>query len=140
PEALLPHLPDVRQGDNVRREPLAQPRDLRREALERPLPVEDAEARQRRGARERIPGEGVPVEEGAKLLVGCEESGENVLGRDRRGERQVAAAESLRDAEQVRRDAGVLACEHPAGAAEPGRDLVCDEERTVTVRELVQRA
>ena len=46
----------------------------------------------------------------------------------------------LRDAEEVGRDAGVLAREEPSRASEAGRHLVGDEERPVATGERMQRA
>src|SRR5262249_17975763 len=64
---------------------------------------------------------------------------EDLLGRERGGERKVAAADPLRDAQEIGRDAGVLAGEEPPRPPEPGRDLVGDEQRAVPAREAVER-
>ena len=61
------------------------------------------------------------------------------LGRAQRGrQRQVAAGQRLADAHHVRRHPGVLGREERAGAAEPGRDLVEDEQHAVRVARLPQ--
>ena len=68
-------------------ESLAHARDLRLEPFQRALLREEAEARQADGARERVAGVGVAVEEGAVLLVACEERREDVLGGECRRQR-----------------------------------------------------
>ena len=70
----------------------------------------------------------------------AEEALVDLLGRERGRERQVAACEPLGEAEQVGRDALVLAREHPARAAEAGGHLVEDQEHAVAVAELADRA
>ena len=80
------------------------------------------------------------MEEGALLLGGAEEALVDALGRQRRRQRHVAAGEALGEAEQVRRDALLLAGEHRPGAAEAGRDLVADQQHAVAVAELAHRA
>ena len=52
-------------------------------------------------------------------------------GAQRRGERQVAAGQRLADAHHVRADPGVLGGEQRPGAAEPGGDLVEDQQHAV---------
>ena len=62
------------------------------------------------------------------------------LGRQRRGQRQVAAGQPLGEAEQVGGHLLLLAGEHRAGAAEAGRHLVADQQHAVVVAELAHRA
>ena len=61
------------------------------------------------------------------------------LGRERRGERQVAAGDALGDAHQVGRDVLLLAGEHRARAAEADRDLVADQQHAELVAQLAHR-
>ncbi len=110
-----------------------QQRDLRRERLERALPLEHGERRQRSGAGEWVARVRVTVEERPQLLVVAQERLVDALGRERRGERHVAAGQPLRDAHEVRRDVLLLAGEHRAGTPEAGRDLVADEQHVVLV-------
>ncbi len=51
--------------------------------------------------------------------------------RDRGRHRQVAGREPLAEAHEVGTDAGLLTREQRAGSAEPGRDLVADEQDVV---------
>ena len=70
----------------------------------------------------------------------AEEALVDALGRERRGERQVAAGQPLGEAHEVGRDALLLAGEHRARAAEAGRDLVADEEDAELVAQLADGA
>ena len=65
--------------------------------------LEDLERRERRGAGQRVARVGVAVEEGLALVVTAEEALVDALGRERRGERQVAAGEALGHAHEVGR-------------------------------------
>src|SRR5690606_4058123 len=80
-----------------------------------------------RRAGEGVAAVAVAVEEGPLLLAGSEEGGEDALGRQGRGEGQVASGEPLGEAEEIGDDILVLAGEEPAGASEPGHDLAADE-------------
>ena len=82
------------------------------------------------GAGERIGHEGRAVHEDAGL------AGPRCPRRPRwlasvAARRQVAAGQRLAEAQDVRRDARVLAGEEPPGAAEAGGDLVGDQEHVV---------
>ena len=57
------------------------------------------------------------------------------LRAQHRGQWHEAAGQSLRQAQQVRLHARLLAGEHRAGAAEADRDLVGDQEHAVRVAE-----
>ena len=111
-------------------------RAMRGDALERALvaeDVEDGEARRRRRADCRCRcGRGRSVRTSS---YGAEEGLEDLLARERRGERQIAAGDALADAQEVGRDVRLLAGEHRPGAAEAGRDLVADQQHAVRVRE-----
>ena len=111
---------------------------LRARALEDALVLEDAQHLERDGGAERIAAEGVSVVEGA--LAAAEEAVEDAPRRERRGHRQHAAREALRGAEQVGRDARVLAGPHRAGAPVAGEHLVGDEEHVVARAQLARRA
>ena len=80
---------------------------------------------------ERVAGVGVSVEEVAILVVAAEKRVVNLIGGERRGNRQIAAGQSLRDAQQIGRHPFALAREHRAGAAEAGRHLVEDQQRAM---------
>ena len=83
-------------------------------ALERALVLEDVERRERGRAGERVARVRVAVEERPELLERAEEALVDALGRERRGERQVAAGQALGEAEEVGRDVLLLAGEHRA--------------------------
>src|SRR5688500_15294191 len=55
----------------------------------------------------------------------------DLRGRERRGERRRSVGQALREAHEVGTQIVVLVREQPAGAAEPARDLVRDEQRAV---------
>jgi hypothetical protein len=78
------------------------------------------------GAGHRIAGEAVRMQEGAAAVL-APEGLEHRLGGEHRRERQGAAGEAFRQAEEVRGDAGLLAGEQGAGAAEAHGDLVGDQ-------------
>ena len=80
------------------------------------------------------------VEEGPELLELAEEPLVHALGGQRGRERQVAAGDALGEAEEVGRDAFVLAGEHPPRAAEAGGHLVEDQQHAVAVAELADLA
>ena len=63
---------------------------------------------------------------------------EDLAARDHRGDRHVAAAERLADEHEVRLEPPVLEREPPAGASEPGLDLVDDEQRAVAPAQLLR--
>src|SRR5439155_7364587 len=136
----LPHLAHVPEVRDVGGEPLVQPGDLRPEARQGLLVVEEPEAREPDRTGERVSRVRVAVEEGAELLVRREEGLEHLLGGEGRRQRQVAAADSLSEAHEVGRYAGMLAGEHPARASEARRYLVGDEEGALAARELAERA
>jgi hypothetical protein len=78
----------------------------------------------------------VTVEERAPLIGTPEEAVMHAFGGQRRRERQVTASQSLAQAEEVGRNALLLAGEHRPGAPEPGRDLVADQEDVVPIAQL----
>src|SRR5262249_42627076 len=104
-------------------EKLAEQADLRLQAKQRVLALEGVQVGKGRRAGERVAGERVTVEERAPLLRAPEEAVMHALRGQRRRERQVAAGQSLAQAEEVGRNALLLAGEHRPGAPEPGRDL-----------------
>ena len=81
----------------------------------------------RGGAGQRIAGVAVGMQKRVQLAVLIVERVVDRIGGEHHGQRQVAAGESFRQAQIVRPDAGLLAGEHRAGAAEPHRDLIGDE-------------
>ena len=62
------------------------------------------------------------------------------VARQHDRERQVAAGNALRQAQEVRRDAGLLVGEERAGAPEAGHDLVGDEVHLVAVAQRARAA
>ena len=135
--AGLPHLRDVRVVRERRKR-------VRHAARQRAVPrdhvlvAEDAERRERRRAGERIAGVAVRVQERGQLQVVVVEGLVHGLGGEHHRERQVAAGQSLRQAQEVRADARLLAGEERAGAAEADRDLVRDQQHAVAVAGLAQ--
>ena len=94
-EAPLSHLADPLQRLDVPLQPAAQQLDLDLEAVDRPLLLEHVERGQRGGAGQGVGGVGVAVEERPELGVLAQESLVDALGGERRGQRQVAAAQAL---------------------------------------------
>ena len=117
-----------------------QARDLRLQLLEHALALEEVERREAGGAGQRIPRVRVAVKECELLLIFAEEGRVDLLGRQGRGERQIAAGDALGEAQEIGRDRLLLAREHRPGAAEAGRDLVADEEHVVLGAELARGA
>ena len=99
--------------------------------LERLLLVEEPQRGERGGAREWVPRVRMAVEKRAARFVRTEKTLVNRVGRQRRGEREITAAQSFRDAEEIRHHLFLLAREQRSGAPESGRDLVADEEHAV---------
>ena len=73
-EAAPAHLAPRRASGAIGSEQLAEQLDLRLQALERALLLEDVERGERRGAGERVAGVGVAVEEGADSSWRAEEA------------------------------------------------------------------
>ncbi len=96
---------------------------------------EDVERGQRRRAGQRIAGVAMRMQEGAVARV-VEEAIVEFLRRQHRRQRQEPAGQALRQAQQVGHDAGLLAGEQRAGAAEADRDLVGDQEHAMGVAQL----
>ena len=96
--------------------------------------AKQVEAGQRDGAGEWVRRERMAVEEGLRAI--SPRNASNMCSVvDRRAERQVAGRQRLRQADDVGGDRGVLAREHPAGAAESREHLVGDEQRSVSIAE-----
>ena len=87
--------------------------------------------RDRDGTRERIGHERRPVHD-ATRLPGADRFCD-LRRAEHRGEGQVAAGQRFPHAHQVGRDAGVVGGEQLTGPAEPGRDLVEDQDQFVFV-------
>ena len=90
-------------------------------------------------------GDGVGRERVAGLVLdavggAAPEGRADVLRQQDGGERRVAAREALADAEDVRPDAGLLGGEPGSEPAEPGHDLVEDQEHARLVAERAQPA
>ncbi len=100
---------------------------------------EDVQRRQCGGTGQRIAGVGVRMKKGAQGRVVVVERLIQAVGGEHRGHRQIAAGKGLGQAEEVRRDAGLLAGEHRAGAPEADGDLVVDEVHLVAVAGLAQQ-
>ena len=92
--------------------------------------LEEIQHRAGRAAGEGVAGVRVRVEEAARHAVVVERLVDRVGGQHA-GQREVAAGESFRQAEQVGRDPRLLAGEHRPRAPESRHDLVGDEEHVV---------
>ncbi len=101
--------------------------------------VEDVEGRQRGAAGERVAGVGVRVEEAAGQVIVVERLVDRIARHYHR-QRQVAAGDAFRQAQEVRRDARLLVREKRAGAAKAGHDLIGDEMHVVAVANLARPA
>ena len=101
--------------------------------------LEDRQRCQRRRAGERIAGVAVRMQERIELYVVVVERLVDRVGRHDHGQRQVAAGQSFRQAQEIRADAGLLAREHRAGAAEADGDFVGDQVHAVPVAGLAQQ-
>ena len=88
--------------------------------------LEDVERRQCGAAGQRVAGVGVRVQEAAPDAVVVEGAVDRVGGEDDR-QRQVAAGDAFRQAQEIRPDAGLLMGEEGAGAAAADGDLVADQ-------------
>ena len=94
--------------------------------------VEQLEVAEGHRGREGVPGVGVTVVQRQLGQIGAEEGVVHAPARDRRRHRQVPAGEALAEARAGRgADAALLGREQRAGAAEPGGDLVADEQHVV---------
>ena len=102
-------------------------------ALDHAILREDVERGERGGAGERIAGVAVRVQERALARVLVVERVEDGVAGEHHRQRQVAARQALRKAEEIGRDASLLAGEHRPGAAEADRDLVGDQVHAVPV-------
>ena len=72
--------------------------------------------------------------------VGAEEGGEDLVGDDGRRHGQVAPGQALAEAEHIGAQPAPLAGEQPAGAPEPGGDLVGHEGHAGTPAGLAEGA
>ena len=87
--------------------------------------------RERRRAAQRVAGIGVAVKEVAVLIVPAEKCVVNLIGCQRRGNRQISAGQTLRDAQQIRSHSLLLTREHRAGAAEAGCHFIENQQRAM---------
>ena len=117
-----------------------QPLDLRWQVGQRLFLVEDVQRRQADGGGQRVAGVGVAVIEGPAGGVGAEESPPNLVARQGRRHRQVAAGQALAQAQQIGADRFVLASEQLAGPAEPRGDFVGNQQNVVLARQLPHTA
>ena len=79
------------------------------------------------------------MQEGAFTRV-VEEAIKDRLRRQHRAQRQEAAGEAFRQAQQIRLDACLLAGEQRAGAAEAHRDFIGDQEHAVQIAQFAHAA
>ncbi len=114
--------------------------DFRREDLESLFAFEDFEIRERGGASEGISRIAVTVVEGLSFGDITEEGREDPFRRERGGERQVAAGESLGEAEKIGNDLFVLAGEHFSGATKSGHHFIENQEHAGSVAFLAKFA
>ena len=135
-QAALADVADMRVVGELVGECPAQALDLGRQGLENPVALEQIERGEGRRAAERVAGEGVTVKEGPAVAgPGAEELIVDPLGGQGRGERRVAAGQSLGQAQEIGRDVLLGAGEQRTGAAEAGRHLVGDEQDVVLAAE-----
>ena len=98
--------------------------------------AEEVEHGERRAARERVARVRVRVQERARDVVAVE-GVVHFVRREHAGERQVAAAQTFRQAQEIgRRRVGLLPGEQGAGPAEAGHDLVGDQQHLVARADL----
>jgi hypothetical protein len=62
----------------------------------------------------------------------------DLIGAQNGGERQIAAPEPLRQAQEIRADSGLFAREHRSGPAETHRHLVGDEMDSIRIADHAQ--
>ena len=89
--------------------------------------AEEAERGERRAAGERIARITMRVQERDPACEIAVERAVDLIGGQNRAERQIAAREPLRQAQEIRADSGLFAREHRSGPAETHRHLVGDE-------------
>ncbi len=99
------------------------------------LAREDVEDREGGSGSQRVPEKRRGMERGRRLAA---PGAHRRLAADRGRDRQ-SAAERLADEQEIRHDAVLFDGEPAAGAAEPGEDLIGDEERAVR-RQRAERA
>ncbi len=136
--AGLAHIGDVADARPAAPVALARCARERAVAFEHGLVAEDRQRRQRRAAGERIAGVAVRMQERFSTCILGIERGVDRGGGQHRRQRQEAAGQAFRQAQEVRRDAGLLAGEQRAGAAEADRDLVGDQMHVEFVAERAQ--
>ena len=107
-------------------------------AFEHGLVAENGERGIRRGAGQRIAGVAVGMQEGVEPGVFVVEGVVDPVGGEHHGQWQIAAGETLREAQVIRPDRGLLAGEHRAGAPEAHGDFVGDEMHLVPVAGVAQ--
>ena len=86
----------------------------------------------RDGATERVAREGVAVEEGLPFGKLAEEGRVDLLGRQRRGQREVARGQALREAQEVGHDAFQVGDREGTDATEAGENFVQDQVHAMT--------
>ena len=100
---------------------------------------EDVECRQRGTAGERVAGVGMRMQEAARRGVVIEGAVDGV-GGEHDGERQVAARNAFREANEVGTDIRLVVREEGAGTSAADGDLVADEMHVVAVAERARQA
>ena len=136
--AEVAHVRDVRQLAQRVHRVLEVGRELAR-ALEELLFLERVEARERRGARERMARVGVAVEELDRILRrGVHDRVVDALAHDDRAHRHRAVGEPFREAHHVRDDAEEARRERRAEPAEARDHFVEDEQDAVLVADRAQ--
>ena len=108
-------------------------------ALDHMVITEDVQGRQRSGAGQRVTGVGMRVKEGAQSGVVVVERAVDLIGGQHRSHWQVATGQCLGQHQEIRGDAGLLAGEHRAGAAEADGNLVMDQVHAIAVAGLAQK-
>jgi hypothetical protein len=138
-ETPLANIADVIERRKLARQTFLDIADSRPHPFENFFRLEKLQARERRRAAEWVSGVRVPVEKAFELFVFAQKRRENLLGRERRREREIASGDSFRDTQDIWCYVRVVAGEHFPCAAEAGRDFVGDEENALSAADLPQR-
>jgi len=116
-----------------RLEPRGETFDLGGQMFQHRLVAKQVERCQGGGRGKWIAPKGMPMEELPAFGTRGEEGLEQVRAGERRGHRQVSAGQPLAEAEHVWDDRFVLAGEHFSRPAEPGGDLVRDQQHPMFI-------
>ncbi len=100
--------------------------------------VKHPQAGQGRRTTELVTGIAVAMKKRLELGVLPEERLEDLCGRQRGGQRQVTGCQALGQRHEIRRHVFLFAGKHRSRPAEPGHDLIGDQQRAALVADLSQ--